>query len=553
MLLACGGAEPEPPPATAEVPATPEPAATPEVPATACPAGMVLVPAAAEVVLGETDAARMDACGCIGGVLAAAPHTVDGFCIDRFPFPGEGKPWPTQAPAGSFTHAEAEELRDRLPALGRRYCSYAEVLLASAGPGNRRFPWGDEYEPHCEPDHRTPTRPIGGRPDCATPEGIVDLGVLTAWVTLDRRSAALLTASRDAPVSPGRLVLSGAHSATEEAFFARSNYGIHCHTGGCGVFPDEPPTGWEWIDDGLRFCADPGPGEASSELGFSAVVDAFDGDLAVLWAIPSRPAGPAAVGRRPLRRIEAGWLHTCALDDAGEAVCWGFDRDGSTRPPAGPFVDLAVGRHHACALRTSGEAVCWGSNTHGQAAPPGGRFDGLAAGEFHSCAVGDEGVVCWGLAADGQTAVPRDRGFNGLVAGDRFSCGVGGGGEVHCWGSDHAPLPSAPALPFEQVSAGGVQVCGSHRDGVDCWGSGAEAPAGSVATLSVGVGHGCGVTDAGSLTCWGADAFGQASPPAGSEWVQVSAGFTHSCAVDRAGGAACWGGDGVGQATTPSD
>jgi len=545
LLLACDR------PASAPPPAVPAPPASAD-----CPAGMVFVPPVEDVTLGETDPGQLDACGCVGGVIRAAAYSVPGFCIDRFPFPGEGRPWPTLPPGGSFTWSEAEEVRARLPELGRRYCSYAEVLLASAGGGNRRYPWGDRYEDRCEPDQRTPARPIGGWSDCASPEGIRDLGVRTAWVTLDTRTAKTLTAALDAPTSPGRLVLSGAHSATEEAFFARSNYGIHSHTGGYGVFADEPPTGWEWIDDGLRFCADPAPPDAPAEARYVAVVDGFEGDLAALWAVPVRAPSGATSGPRRWAHVEAGWLHSCALDDRGEAVCWGFDRGGSTRPPTGPFIDLAVGRHHSCALRATGEPVCWGLDAHGQSSAPAGRFDRITAGEFHTCALGNAGAVCWGLGTDGQTAVPAGRGFNDVIAGGRFTCGVGGPGDILCWGSEQAPLPTAPLRSFDAISAGGTRVCGVHEGRLECWGEGEEAAIPSedpLVSVSVGLGHTCGVTRSGRLVCGGANRWGQATAPPGSDWVQVTAGFTHSCALDSAGRVTCWGGDGVGQSTVPTD
>lgn len=523
VLLACTAPTPGGAPEAA-APPPPPPIAAPAAPACPtcpqCPAGMAYVAPVEGVVLGETDPAEIAACGCVGGVVAAAPYTVGGFCIDRHPFPGAGKPWPTAVPGGSVTHAEAEELRPRLLAFGRRYCSYAEVLLASAGPTNRRYPWGDAHEPRCEPDQRTPIEPIGGRPRCVTPDGIYDLGVRTAWVTLDRRTATTLTAALDQPVTAGRLVLSGAHGPSEEAFFARTNFGIHGHTGPYGVFADESPPGWEWIDDGLRFCAEPGPPGAASERRWADLVDAFGGDNAAFWAVPSRsPSSPAAPAS-PLRRVVAGWLHTCGLDAAGEIHCVGFDGDGVTRPPRGPFSALAVGRQHACALGTAGEAVCWGRDTYGQSSPPPGRFDQIAAGEFHTCAIGDAGVACWGLDSDGQTRAPAGRGFDGIVAGPRHSCGLGGGGERLCWGADHAPVEIPPRALAEPPTS-----------------------------LSAGPTHACAVTGTGAVICWGANDFGQAEAPPGTDWVQVSAGFTHSCALTSAGAAACWGGDGVGQAT----
>ena len=83
----------------------------------------------------------------------------------------------------------------------------------------------------------------------------------------------------------------------------------------------------------------------------------------------------------------------------------------------------------------------------------------------------------------------------------------------------------------------------------------------SMASISVGRDHACGVRIDGSLICWGSNEdedgefVGKASPPAGS-FVSVSAGLYHTCGIRTDGTAACWGSeesDGyfTGKATAP--
>ena len=83
----------------------------------------------------------------------------------------------------------------------------------------------------------------------------------------------------------------------------------------------------------------------------------------------------------------------------------------------------------------------------------------------------------------------------------------------------------------------------------------------SMASISVGRDHACGVRIDGSLICWGSNEdedgefVGKASPPAGS-FVSVSAGLYHTCGIRTDGTAACWGSEEsggyfTGKATAP--
>ncbi|MFN5343768.1 MAG: RCC1 domain-containing protein, partial [Roseiflexaceae bacterium] len=80
-------------------------------------------------------------------------------------------------------------------------------------------------------------------------------------------------------------------------------------------------------------------------------------------------------------QISGGSTHTCALNSAGTAYCWGLNDygnlgDGTTTNnnapiavsmPAGvTFTSITAGVAHTCAITSTGTAYCWGYNVSGQ-------------------------------------------------------------------------------------------------------------------------------------------------------------------------------------------
>ena len=308
------------------------------------------------------------------------------------------------------------------------------------------------------------------------------------------------------------------------------------------------------VGDGLRCLG----ANDWSQLGDGTQVPAMAAVASTLLA-----AQPVAVG--------AGGAHTCVIDTAGAAWCWGLNRrgqlgfglageDAATPSPVTALPDpvaVTVGDAHVCAVSADGVAHCWGDGSGGRLgdgsgeawpAPvavdaPGIALSGLSAGASHTCGLDAAGLPwCWG---DGDATPAISLGvpaLSSLAAGDSFTCGVGAqDGAVHCWG---------PAEAYDGVVT------------VD------TLPASAV-SVAAGQGHACAALDGGALWCWGFNESGQHGNGAVSAaWEAPSAaaitnistvtcGASHTCAVDGAGGAWCWGagergelGDGQG-ATTP--
>jgi alpha-tubulin suppressor-like RCC1 family protein len=292
--------------------------------------------------------------------------------------------------------------------------------------------------------------------------------------------------------------------------------------------------------------------------------------------------------------IAAGYESTCALTSGGAVWCWGYNATGqlgngtftlSSTPvevldPAGnaPLSDVAViaaGQYHTCAVTNAGAALCWGDNAKselGNGTDMGsnipvavsGLSSGVAtisAGSYFTCAVTTVGgALCWGEGTSGQlgngnatnSTTPAEvldptgnaplSGVVAISASFENACALTSAGTVQCWGANTAgQLGIAATGPQSNIP---VEVLDSTG----------KSPLTDVVAIAAGQSHTCAVNAAGAALCWGDNSEGELGNSSSSDAdspvpvsglssgvAAIAAGYGHTCAVTSSGAAQCWG------------
>jgi alpha-tubulin suppressor-like RCC1 family protein len=128
--------------------------------------------------------------------------------------------------------------------------------------------------------------------------------------------------------------------------------------------------------------------------------------------------------------LEAFGGHSCAITSARGLVCWGLGLSGQLGQGSNTSSNVPVavsglgsgvaavnaGSYHTCALTQAGAALCWGFNSKGQLGNGsttssnvplavtglGTGVLAIGAGSNFSCALTDDGAYCWGFNNAGR-------------------------------------------------------------------------------------------------------------------------------------------------------
>ena len=200
---------------------------------------------------------------------------------------------------------------------------------------------------------------------------------------------------------------------------------------------------------------------------------------------------PAGTVHTTWTALASGATHTCGINAAGYAFCWGNGSYGqlgigystgqqqSPIPVTGGYrwTAITAGTAHTCGITTEGAALCWGSYGSGQLG--NGNSNGGCdqwCGTYQMSPVAVSGNLVW----------------NALTAGAYHTCGITTSGQAYCWGNN-----------------------GNGQLGNDNWWGGTFSKPNSVtgdyvwASLTAGQSHTCGVTTTGKGYCWGGNGSGQ--------------------------------------------
>jgi alpha-tubulin suppressor-like RCC1 family protein len=346
--------------------------------------------------------------------------------------------------------------------------------------------------------------------------------------------------------------------------------------------------------------------------------------------------------------ITAGDFHTCARRYDFTVFCWGADANGqagrwsytkcsgvacvnrptilTTISPLGASVNVQArmidaGGNHTCMLDPASDAYCWGDGTSGQlgfaASTYGSRygatmvtggvkFSFISAGGQSTCGSGASGIFCWGAIANSAASPTSVTGYNTAVqlsVGAEHACIIDGSnaGIVSCWGDNQygqlsqnpATLPSAlPGTSLttfyysRRVTTQQFFTCVERADGqAECAGHNSSGQLGYGVTgppvspgqpqivgsgkqlhgVTAGYASACALDVSDMAWCWGNGDMGQIgngsmgqfavfnTPQAvtgGRTYRAIAAGGHHTCAIGTDNHIYCWGDNSVGQLGT---
>ena len=252
----------------------------------------------------------------------------------------------------------------------------------------------------------------------------------------------------------------------------------------------------------------------------------------VLGTEHADPIAIAAPNGRAWKTVVTGRHHTCGQTGDGAVFCWGADGDGqiTASVPRGGAANPCIASE-PCDAPTPQPAPS-------QIATP----DELVTAYDSTCARQGSTITCWGSPRDGVLAMqidyptvstvppPPGQQWTRLLGGDRALCGRASNGALACWGR----LPNMPTYTpmlendidlqsITNIRFGDDFACAARLDGGrTCWGDNNLAQLGNgltsgtvnspmpiynavVSFVAAHNDHGCALTTASGVVCWGAN------------------------------------------------
>lgn len=281
----------------------------------------------------------------------------------------------------------------------------------------------------------------------------------------------------------------------------------------------------------------------------------------------------------------------CALDQNGQAFCWGYGLDGqlgngtnqsSNLPvrvkmpyPGSSFSKLIASSSTFCALDKKGGIYCWGYGLNGEIGS--GKFasestpvqagiitfsDLITSSSNTFCAVATvtNDLYCWGNGTYGEigngqignankpTKISGNYKFNFLVAASQTLCGINSNYHGYCWGAGN----------YGQIGDGALSIRNTPTELLNLYGM---APLLSIAATDSSF---CAIDINSHIFCWGMGSFGQMGNgsndylqnnsipglvPLSDDkiFVSLAASSNNFCAMTDTAQVYCWGDNEFGQ------
>lgn len=349
----------------------------------------------------------------------------------------------------------------------------------------------------------------------------------------------------------------------------------------------------------------PGP-EKNFKMQITHVTDALKAneDLTVRLQNNESPvSGTVASG---YKKISIGHNRLCAIASDNSVECWGaikndFDMpnlvaNATPIPGFSNIVSLAEGSAalHSCGLNSSGEIYCFGDSIYNQ----------LGIDEHGVSNVGSEGFQASAVRVTNLSGVKQ------VATGQTFTCIINNNDQVQCWGRNNyyqvgavsGTMHESPQTYFHvskaiKIAAGRNHACAINETSpgdqkIQCWGwnynsysngntyfSNAHSlvssgPSGIPTTftdisvsedtydssvVNKGERHGCAISSAGQVWCWGQSFGGKRGIPENYQtnsheinlvtsaevssliFTKVVAAASKTCALSSTGEVWCWG------------